>query len=129
MTPAEQIIILLTGYTPLTAIVGNKVSPLRAGPGVVRPFVSYFDVFADPQNSLSGWSGTDNTLIQFDIWSDSYGQALSIAAHIRAAMALANVTFSGICRREFDGPVEQTAASAPGLEVYHRIVEFSIWNL
>ena len=123
MTISEQIYALLSGYSSLSAIVGTKIYPVRAQQGVVKPWVAFFDVSGAPQNSLAGWSGIDNHLYQVDCWSVSHLQAVTMAGYVRAAMAQSNSTFKCICSREFDGLIE------PGVEAFHRIVEFSIWTL
>ena len=123
MTISEQIYALLSGYTPLAAIIGTNVYPVRARQGIAKPWVAYASVYGAPQNSLAGWSGVDNDLYQVDCWSSGHLQAVTIAGHVRAALAQNNATFKCICVREFDGPVE------PGIEAFHRIVEFSIWTL
>ena len=128
MTAEEQIFTLLSGYAPLATIVGSKIYPVRAKQGAVKPWVAYFDVVGLVQNSLSGWSGTDNVVVQFDIWATTYAEAKNIAACVRTAMAQANATFRCVCRSEFDGPIDSGKEAASPIEAFHRIVEFSLWT-
>ncbi|MEI6599838.1 MAG: DUF3168 domain-containing protein [Comamonadaceae bacterium] len=112
----------LSGNTALAALVGERIFPVIAQAQIAYPYLVYSEVYNAPQNSLGGWSGCDNTRLQIDCWSKSYSNAHAVATLVRAAMASAT-TFKGVCINTLDGPVEG------GLDLYHVIVEFSLWSV
>jgi hypothetical protein len=114
---------LLTGDATLVALVGTRLAPVRNKQGDGYPRVTWFEVVGVPQNSLDGWSGTDNVRLQFDVYATTQLQAQTIKDRIRALMAPANTAFRGVCITDSDGPVTD------GLEIYRRVLEFSLWTL
>ena len=112
----------LSASTALTALVGSRIFPVIAQAQIAYPYLVYSEVYNAPQNSLSGWSGCDNTRFQVDCWAKSYSSAHACADQVRAAVNAAS-TFKGVCINTLDGPVEG------GLDLYHVIVEFSLWSI
>jgi Protein of unknown function (DUF3168) len=112
----------LSSFSGLTALVGARVYPVIAQSQVSYPYVVYSSVFSTPQNSLGGWSGGDNLRLQVDCWAKTYAAADAVADQVRAAMAQANAAYRAVCIGVLDGPVEA------GLDLYHIIVEFSLWS-
>ncbi len=112
----------LAANTALSALVAARIYPVIAQAQVAYPYLVYSEVYNAPQNSLSGWSGCDNTRFQIDCWAKSYSNAHAVADQVRIAMAAAS-TFKGVCINTLDGPVEG------GLDLYHVIVEFSLWSV
>jgi hypothetical protein len=122
MSIGTAIFTALGGYAPLTALVGTRIYPVIAASQVAYPYVVYSNVYATPQNSLGGWSGGDNQRLQVDCWAKSYAAANDVADHVREAFAQTNASYRGVCIGVLDGPVEG------GLDLYHVIVEFSLWT-
>ena len=64
----------------------------------------------------------DNIRLQVDCWAKTYAEARNLATQVRVAMSTGSAAFRGLCINEMDGPVEA------GLDLYHVIVEFSLWT-
>jgi len=105
----------------LTALVSDRVYPVKAPQEPSYPLVSYSMISGQPQNTLDGTGSLNNSLFQFDVYADTYAEALSVADALEAAMAVASFTNSMQSRidADFETSVEQ----------YRIILDFSIWHL
>lgn len=123
MTWQADLYTLLTGDATLVGYLGTRLAPIKNKQGDVYPRATWFEVVGVPLNTLAGWSGTDNVRLQFDVYSKTQLEAQAIKDRIRAVMAQTNTAFKCVCIADSDGPVPD------GLELYRRVLEFSLWTL
>lgn len=82
----EAIQTILTGYAPLTSVVGTSIYPVQAPERVSSPFVVYSFIRGTPANQKDGVSPIDGVLLQVDIYSTSVPVSNTIAEHVRAVL-------------------------------------------
>ncbi len=111
---------LLTADPTVSAIVGARVYPMVMPQRATFPAVTYFRVSGGQQNTLDGYSGTENPRIQVDCWAKKYADVKALAAAIRAAMDGAT-TFRALCISDRD-LYEDDA------DLFRVLLEFSCWN-
>lgn len=122
MTVTVHVRAHLLANMALTDLIGQRAHAVMAPKGSEYPYLVLIEIFNDPQNSLGGWSGSDNTRFQIDCWGKSHADVCKVAGAVRIAMAASSVFFSGVCIADFDGP------PGPQVEAYRRIVEFSLFT-
>lgn len=111
---------LLTADPAVSAIVGTRVYPMVLPQRCTFPAASYFRVSGGQQNTLDGYSGTENPRIQVDCWAREYADAKALASAIRTAMDGAT-NFKALCISDRD-MYEDDA------ELHRVLLEFSCWN-
>lgn len=110
---------VLIAYAPLTAIVGDRISPLIKSQGVVTPAITLRRGHTEPQNHLTGNGSLDAVTVFCDCWADSYVQARDVADKARAALIAAGIQLEN----EFDN---YEPAIDPGL--YNVSQEYLVWK-
>lgn len=114
---------LLAADATLSAAFATRMAPMRNKQADGYPRLTWQEIAGLPENSLAGWSGTDNVRLQMDVWDSDHDRALQLKDRIRVVMAQTNSAFTSLCITDDDGPVED------GLEIYRRMLEFSLWTL
>ena len=100
MTVQEQFFTLMSNATQAL----DRVYPLVAPDGALRPYIVFQRISANAQNILSGASGLTNTRLQVDVYATTYAQAQGIAAAIDALMAGWSVQNVSIMSQDFYEP-------------------------
>lgn len=77
---------LVTSGSPITA-AEDRFFAVRAPDGVLKPYVTFFEVSSAPVTSLGGDSGLDNVRLQVDVWADTYEEAREVSKGIRALIS------------------------------------------
>jgi hypothetical protein len=70
----------------ISALIGDRVYPVRLPQGVTLPAVTYQRVAGGEDLTHSG-AGPARALVQVDCWANGYDAALTLAAAVRAALA------------------------------------------
>jgi hypothetical protein len=89
---------LLSATSDVTDIVGTspvKVFPIVAPQGIKPPYVTYFKVSSDPQNSKDG-QPVDHIRMQIDCYALTYPQLEDLHAAVDAALNLYSGTINGV---------------------------------
>lgn len=83
----ESLYSYLTSVTALTALVGDRIYPDRAGEKTQKPYLTYelvsegeVDTLTQPDTVLIG-----PTILQFDVWANSRSSARDVAKQLRKA--------------------------------------------
>lgn len=76
----------LLAHTGLSALIGNRIFPMRLPEGVDLPAITYERVSGPRMRSHSGPSGTANPRYQFRCWGDPYSSAKDVADQLRIAL-------------------------------------------
>lgn len=121
MSIDSDIYTALQAYAPLTALVGDRVYPEEAAQDTPYPLVTITRIAGVPDVGLLGPTNMMACRYQFSVWGDVFDTAVTAANHLAAALNAATA-FAKVYLAHYAGPVE------PGLKLYHRIVEFSIWE-
>lgn len=121
MSVQNDLYTALSGDAGLSALVGTRIYPVRVPQSPAYPLVSYMRVSNSHVNSLSGSSGLDNSRYQFDVYSDTYASANSVADAIIAAMATATTYKSILLSRiDLDHDLD--------VDKYRITIDFSVWH-
>lgn len=64
--------------------------------GVAWPAITYMRISNEPQDTKSGVSGTDNIMLDVDLWGDNYATLKTLAGHVRTALDRYAGTVSGV---------------------------------
>jgi hypothetical protein len=92
----KAIYVRLTGFAGLAALVGDKVFPLRARPGVAAPYIVYSRVSGQRVRSLAGPSGLARPRFQFDCYGGTYAELRDVATQLRLALDGFRGTVAGV---------------------------------
>lgn len=76
----------LAGDATVSAIVGTKIYPHPAPPGVAKPLISYFLVSGTREHTLIGVNDMKRKLIQINCYSDTYSGAKTLGAAVDSAL-------------------------------------------
>jgi hypothetical protein len=110
---------VLVGSAQVTAICGDRISPLIKAQGELLPNVTLQRTEVDPKNHLSGHAGIDSTVVQLDAWAETDQEARDLADACRQAMQDAGY----LMLNEFDN---YEPGTDPGL--YQVTQTFSVWS-
>lgn len=123
MNVEQQVRTVLTTDAGVLAVIG-ATPPLRVYPQLLpqdctMPAVRFQRVSTVPQNGLDGHHSLDQVRVQVDSWASDYDDAKTLAAAVRAAMALAPLY--ALCVMELDD-------YDPDQSLHRVVQDFSIWN-
>ena len=137
-TSVEQAISdLLTEATPLTALVGTRITWLLRGEATGWPAVVLTSVSSIPEYSDEGAAGLRFTRLQIDCWAIDAGGlggatiAINVAAQVRAALANIEINVDGVdfeCVMAAEDGVDSVEQGQGGLVEYRRRLEYELWN-
>lgn len=86
MSVEKQLYTRLSTYTPLTAIVSNRIYPVKLPQNVTLPAVSYFRVSTDRHSAMGEDIADVTSRFQVSAWGQTYTSVRSIADVVRAAL-------------------------------------------
>lgn len=88
----------MAGHAGLSALVSNRIYPLRMPQGVTFPAVTYHRVSSQPVSAFGADTGLEAARFQVSAWSDSRTPlaAHDVAVEIRAALQRFRGTQTGI---------------------------------
>lgn len=88
MTLGEALFSVLTGYAPLTALVGQRVFPGRIPQESATPALRYSVISGVPASSLSGAHAdtAKGSRVQVDAYARTYLEARSVADAVQLAL-------------------------------------------
>ena len=121
----------LCTHVGLTAVVGNRIYPVRLPLRADYPAISYFRVSRPTTRTFGGTVAGASPRFQFDCWAKSYADAKAVADQVIAALDGFSGTMGGpggvevqavYLENEMD---DDFVASA---DIYHTIVEFTFWH-
>lgn len=110
----------------VTAIVGNRIFPIKMPDRTAMPAISYARVTGPRVESFQGSSTLAHPLYQIDCWAKTHRQMIDLAAKVRNSLqgfqgTVASVKIQGILfENDMDLYEEDT-------ETYHRALDFRIW--
>lgn len=77
----------LSGYSGLTALVGDRIHPVILPEGVTYPAVTYQRISTYPRDSsMSVDNGLVRARFQISIWADTYASVKSVKEQVRGAL-------------------------------------------
>jgi hypothetical protein len=88
--PFEPIRQALLAAAPVTAIVGDRIEPLKKPQAGAEPSISLQLVETDPENHLQGHAGLDAARVRIECWHPTYDGALDLMNKARTAVAVAD---------------------------------------
>ena len=77
---------VLVAASPVTAIVGQRVTILVKPQSLTMPCITLQEIAITPENDLGGWSGLDGVQVQLDAWADTRATARDLATKCRTAL-------------------------------------------
>lgn len=77
----------LSNVTAITALVGDRITPMERGQGEALPAVTYQTISNVPDYHLGGESGHSAARIQIDCWADTYLAVKQLAEEVRLAVS------------------------------------------
>lgn len=84
--PLKTVRDILVGNAAVTALVGQRVSPIESEQGEAFPCVTLLVNSVDPANTLRGWANLDQCHVQVSAWAYTYAAALEVANVCRTAL-------------------------------------------
>lgn len=99
---------ILSSNSALTAVVGNRINPLRIPETSALPAIAYQVVSNRGNMTKSGPSKSDFTRVQVMIVATTYASAIAVGDLVRNAMEVTTpATFNGVPVQviEYDGEV------------------------
>jgi hypothetical protein len=115
--PIQTVLDYLDDYSGLTALVGERMSPLIRDQNETLPCVTLSLVSVDPQNHLNGAPTLDQNRVQIDSWATTYAGARAVAAAVRTALESAGLNLIS----EFD-------TFESDVNEYRVTQDFSVWT-
>lgn len=121
----------LSTYSALTALVGDRINPVRLPQGTAYPAVSYFRVSRPTRRTFGGNTAIASPRFQFDCWAKRYTDAKAVADQLIAALNNFSGTMGGTggvevqdieLMNEMDDDFLDTA------DLYHVVLEFTVWH-
>lgn len=116
--PQQDLYALLTASSPVTALVGTRITPGIASQGTAVPYITYHltsTVNTNPINTNVKIAA--NTSIQIDCWSDSPDTSSEIADAVEAALTTGYVVF----RRDDPDPDPDTGR-------FRSLLDWKVWK-
>lgn len=90
MSLESDIRAFLIADADVTAIVGTRIFPLRIPQGQALPAIRYVVIASSSDHHLGGTSGSAETTIQFDCYSETYSEAIDLGNKVRTALVASN---------------------------------------
>lgn len=113
---------IMSNNAALTALVSDRINPLRIPQGSAFPAIAYSLVSIVPTPTKSGHSRTDWGRVQVSIFAPTYQKCSDVAVLVRAAFEAVTLpgTFNTVKVQtiEFDGQQELTDDEADFAGVY-----------
>lgn len=120
MSIESDIYTALTGYAPLTALVGTKIYAVRLPQAPSYPNILYRRINTDFNMTLDGPNALRNPTFQFDVRATTFDAVLSIIDAVEDAM-LAAGTFSVSIDNRVDMDFEDPIGT------FRSVIDFSVW--
>ena len=98
----------------VTALVGQRVSPILKAQDTTLPAITLQRISIVPQNHLTGDGDLDYGRVQLDVWATTYVEARSVADACRTALAAYQLELES---DDYD----------PDTETYRVIQDWSVW--
>jgi len=70
----------------ITALVGNRISPLKAEQNVAKPYITYQVILDYSNQCLGGGVYANSTRFQIDCWSEKYSEVKAIKTAVINAL-------------------------------------------
>jgi hypothetical protein len=121
MSLESRIYGVLSGSTTLTAAVGSNIYPETRPQAAALPAVVFQRTGGLRVNSLAGYSGLENAMVEVVVYATSIDTRRSIGESVTSAMCAATVF----------GCVQNDSPSDfydDEVETYERSLTFSVWN-
>jgi hypothetical protein len=120
---------ILSNNAALTAVVGNRINPLRLPQGSAFPAITLHVISNVPHMSKSGPSKTDFARVQIDTYGTTYQSAYQTAELVRSALEVQTPgVFNGVTVQviEYDGENEMEEDQAGFAGICHVSQDFII---
>jgi hypothetical protein len=117
----------LLAQATITALVSQRIYPLKLPQGATLPAITYQTIFGVPAVSHDGDADIGRRRIQIDCWSRSYAESLNIASAVRAAT-------SGYRGPMGSDPyvnarvITEMDMPEPELSIWRRMIEVQLWH-
>lgn len=85
MTIEQEITTRLTGWSGLTALIGNRTFPEIAVQNAARPYLTYRLVTDQRESAFGADIGIVSARFQFDAFAEKYADTAAVIAQVRAA--------------------------------------------
>lgn len=107
----------------LSALVGDRIYPVRAPQGVTAPFCVYTKISNNRQYAMGGYANVQRHRFQVSCYGATYSSAKNVAAQVTAALEawVANEIKAAFAINEIDMYEKDTG-------LYHIPVDFYIWG-
>jgi hypothetical protein len=111
----------LSGSTALVAVVSSAIYPEFRPQADALPAVVFVRSGGLRVNSLSGYSGLENAMVEVTVYATSVDKRREIGDAVIGAMS-SSTSFKSVCQ---DSPTDFYDDEA---QVYERAISFSVWN-
>jgi hypothetical protein len=121
MSLEDRLYDTLSGSTALGAVVGSAIYPEFRPQADALPAVVFLRSGGLRVNSLSGYSGLENAMVEVTVYATSVDKRREIGDAVIGAMS-SSTSFNSICQ---DSPNDFYDDE---VQVYERAISFSVWN-
>lgn len=117
----EKIQAVLKGAASITAIAGDRITPMQMRQTPIYPAVVYQRVAGNRENHVRGYANLENAIIQIDAWAVTLAGAIALGDAITTAMYAATA-FAAIL------PGSPVDTWEDDVKKYRRSMDWSVWN-
>lgn len=111
----------LSAATALTALVGDNIYPQKIPQGTDPPMVVYYRVSGYRVYDLQGYRTLENPRVDINVYTTDMDSRRQIGEQVITAMEASSYFTATMIPSAIDEYVDD-------LELYRRILQFSIWN-
>lgn len=119
MTIEADIKTALDDHSGLSALIGSRSYAIRLPDQPTYPCVVFSRIETTPNHTLTGRNNLTMARWQFEVRSQTYGEARDVVEQLKSA--LEGATFTALLESEQDIPYEDE------VKVYRVDVDFDIW--
>jgi hypothetical protein len=105
---------LLAADPGVSALVADRIRPLRLAQGETYPAITYQRIACSPRSTLDGATGRLRSVVQATCWAESYLEAHALADAVRACVTDYRGTWDGVDVLRIEPPDERDTEPVEG---------------
>lgn len=117
----------LVNYGDLSALIGDRVHPVKLPQNPTLPAVSYVKISAAREVLMGADPGMASPVFQFDCWAETYTEAKDVCTRLRQALERYNGVNAGVTIHDCYIVNETDAFESP-VETFHVMLDVQVWH-
>lgn len=125
----KAIFAILNGAPALSALVADRIYPLRAPQNAEAPFITYRRISGPRLRSIGGASGQANPRFQIDVFAASYASSKDAGTEVRLALDNFRGTAAGVVIRSCSLDSDRDLIDPDAEPTLYRVSQdFTLWH-